>query len=981
MDQGNETEVILDLGADQTDGVLQREVMARLLQLLTVSSSVKRNDTQIERRRTPDSLRVDTHHKHSAILLAGRRGEGKTTFLTGLLRRFEEGRFRDFNGADADKTPRLISLGLIDPTMLESKQNIILSVISRINDVVEHYHRLGDFSDTAGDSSYRDVKEGFAKLAQGVTVLDGVGNDLHQGENWADARFIMEHGLTRTEAAYGFRQRLDSYIRKAASYLCCPGFLLCIDDADTRFDIGQKVLEALRKYLTSPDLHVIVSGDPELMLTLVRRLQWQEMGKEYIKFEQDVHPRGARASQLDSALEHMGSLTDQYLTKVLPIDRRLRLKTLEELDMAAADRGGVKVKFATEPSKPLRDVVERIVEIVWGARYPEDRDHLCSMLLRLPIRSTLEVLRASAGLEVAQTNEAARKTLDALLQISQTDLRNADAPPLEALSSSSAASTFALIAGWFSKHSMWQTHGELSTQFADDRENRVAFSVSALVARRCSGDLGAILSFWLSFALLQDRVERQEAEIENPDWDPTAIDVIHLFEFLGMGRLERPIVQMGRLAAWDRGLPTKRQVTGGLWLSGFAVPAIRIRNHNEAYRTLYGNAWLYNPPSTAAKKSSSKDAPKELAFFEPGGRTAEMDEKIETFPEEIRAYHRRLKGAQAEGYRYGGKRQYLKRAVCNTIEDLSDGLEGAASAVVWLPYSIVLSGQGSAFGNYGFRRLLAVLIDVLNAARDRTAETAKPAVRDAIEHAMIPRSHPTPFARNLGVDASEEESDEGLGGNEDTEIEITQSGDNKDITLLTQALADWAVKTNDRLKGKTIAPKVFLSIWKRFNFAQGRLFEYPRSDKENRRYLGYMMHRSVVMFLHSVAVEALRGENLPLQPSLQNNPTHSDRLFALLLNRIDPNNGADFLATAGGALFQALFECPLWGFFLKGAASSQGDAGHTNNVRSTYMKCLAEARTSADDLFTARFTPAGKEVTPVDFDGLYDLLNSVYLQR
>lgn len=993
-------EVILDLGAERTEGILQRKVMDRLLELLRsgdLPDATRSCDPQAtryrDRCRTPESLRVDSYHKHRAILLAGRRGEGKTTFLTDLLRKVEEAGCRD--GGTGEAIPRLLSLGLIDPTMLESKQNIILSVISRINDVVDHHHRRGDCSGTAGDRagatgycSYRDVKEAFELLAQGVTVLDGVGNDLHQGENWADARFIMDHGLTRTQAAYGFRQRLESFIAKAASYLCCPGFLLCIDDVDTRFDIGQKVLEALRKYLTSPHLHVIVSGDPELLLTLVRRLQWQEMGREYLKFEQDVHPRDARESQLDSALDQMGSLTDQYLTKVLPIDRRLRLATLDELVRAGVV---VKVRFANKLEPEVSELIEGIVGILWGARALEDQAQLCSVLMQLPIRSILEILRASPAAQGRAGNTRPGHLLDALLQISQTDLRNADAPPLEALRSSAAAQTFALIAGWFSKRHMWRIYGELPIRFANDRENRVALSVSALIVHRCRGDLGAILSFWLSFALLQDRVERQEAELENPDWDRSASDVLHLYEFLGMGSLERPTVQMGRLAAWDRGQERNRLVSGGLRLSGFAVPAIRIRYHNEAFRALYGRKWVYNlvVPSTvkptSRKTTTEPKTPvnlsQELSFFAPGGRIAELDDLIRTFPEEIRPYHERLKGAQVGGYRYGDKRQALRRAVCNTIEDLSDGLEGAAGAVVSLPYSIVLSGQGYAFGNYGFRRLLAVLIDVLNAARNAASpEKAKKAVQEVIAQAMIRRGHPTPFAQDLGIATPDIDPEDGLDTVEDIDGEAAQADSDKDIAPLADALTLWAIEAHNRLAGKTIAPKVFLAIWKRFNFAQGRLFEHPSSGGENRRYLGYMMHRCVVMFLHAVAVEGLRSENVPLQSSLQNNPTHSDMLFARLLDKIRSPEVATS-DKAGVALFNVLFDCPLWGFFLKDTAGLQPASKDTASVRETYLNGLAETTTAGPDLFKAWFTPAGKDVTPVAFNGLYDLLNSVYLQR
>ncbi|MCG6111908.1 MAG: hypothetical protein MEQ74_06960 [Paracoccus sp.] len=973
MVETKKPDVIIDLSADRTDGILQRDVMQQLLKLLPVTDSPADMDTfdpwpKISR--TPVSLQIDPHHKHRAILLAGRRGEGKTTFLTDLLGRFEQHRFDDIEGIDRTKVPQLHSLGLIDPTMLETKQNIILSVISRIHDVVEHRHRMGDLTGTAGDRSYQDIREAFAKLAQGVTVLDGVGHDLHQGENWADARFIMDHGLTRTEAAYGFITRLKTYIAAAASYLGGKGFLLCIDDVDTRFDIGQKVLEALRKYLTSPHLHIIVSGDPELMLTLVRRLHWQEMGPNYLDFEKSLHAPGARASQIDSVLDQMGSLTDQYLTKILPIERRLRLHPLAELDGVSPTDHRVKLRFNSHEPKPLREVTTRIVARVWGTMPVEDTEHLRLTLLSLPIRSTLEILRASATATGDLSNVDAKRVVEALLQISQSDLRNVDAPPIEALRGSAAAPTFALITGWFSKHRMWQSHGELSNRFADERESRVAVSVSALLADRCRGDLGAILSFWLSFALLQDRAERHG----NVPESGAPADKRQLFEFLGMERLEPTYVQMGRLAAWDRGVADKRQVLLGLRLSGIAVPAGRIRNHDEAFRALFGKEWRY---SSAA---GAKDPRKPLVFFDGKGRSPTLDDQIETFPEEIRPYHQRLKKAQVGGYRYGGTRQYLKRGVYNTIEDLVDGLTGAASDIVRLPYSNVLSGQSSALGNYGFLRLLTVLINVLNAASGaKTAEEARPAVAEALAQSMILYGHPTRFAQEVGIDATEEVVEEEATVSQDNEEGDATFGERADDGgSLVLALAGWALTSQELLHDRTLAPKALLAIWKRFNFAQGRLFQDPVHAGQNRRYLGFMMHRSVVMFLHAVGVEALRSENLPLTSRLQNNPTHSDKLFDELLD--DLRRRSDFNKTAGGRLFQSLFTCPIWGFFLKDVPQAQGAATDPVNIRARYLAELPE-QSDSEDLFEALFRPAGKDVTPVAFAGLYDLLNTVYIQQ
>ena len=45
--------------------------------------------------------------------------------------------------------------------------------------------------------------------------------------------------------------------------------------------------------------------------------------------------------------------------------------------------------------------------------------------------------------------------------------------------------------------------------------------------------------------------------------------------------------------------------------------------------------------------------------------------------------------------------------------------------------------------------------------------------------------------------------------------------------------------SQEHLQEKTLAPKALLAIWKRFNFAQARLFQDPVHAGQNRRYLGF----------------------------------------------------------------------------------------------------------------------------------------------
>ena len=121
-----------------------------------------------------------------------------------------------------------------------------------------------------------------------------------------------------------------------------------------------------------------------------------------------------------------------------------------------------------------------------------------------------------------------------------------------------------------------------------------------------------------------------------------------------------------------------------------------------------------------------------------------------------------------------------------------------------------------------------------------------------------------------------------------------------------------------------------------------------------------MMHRSVVMFLHAVGVEAMRSESV-LSPSLQNNPTHSDKLFGALLD--DIVGRSDFGCYRRGKAVSGPFILSDLGFFPEGRAISAGRSRRPANIRVRHLAELSDSSVS-EDLFKAMFTPAGKDVRP-----------------
>ena len=132
---------------------------------------------------------------------------------------------------------RLYSLGIIDPNFIETKQKII-AIIDRIWIATEHLRRRpGLFK------KYGLVEKALRKLAQGLSLLNGIGEGLYSSKDWLDPDFVLDRGLEDASAARDFERRFRAFVKEAARYLDADAFVLSIDDVDTWFERGWPVLD------------------------------------------------------------------------------------------------------------------------------------------------------------------------------------------------------------------------------------------------------------------------------------------------------------------------------------------------------------------------------------------------------------------------------------------------------------------------------------------------------------------------------------------------------------------------------------------------------------------------------------------------------------------------------------------------------------------------------------------------------------------
>ena len=268
---------------------------------------------------------------HNTISIFGDRGTGKTSFITSLFDEIEK------------RSGKVKILGLIDPTLMEEKAHIFLLIISMINDEVKAVIEKGTCE--PGGEAYRQRMDWNAcvkKLAKGLPSLDKVGKD-YNNTSWQDDEFIMQKGLDDIMAAYRLEENFHKMVDMALEILGKDAFLVAFDDIDINMEKGWRVLETIRKYLTTPKIITLLSGNMYLYNLNVRGQLWGQFGARLLSKEKE-RDYNSLVNQLEN----------QYMLKVFKAENRLHLHPLSysirmhgmEYSVKGVEKNEVKIEEA-----------------------------------------------------------------------------------------------------------------------------------------------------------------------------------------------------------------------------------------------------------------------------------------------------------------------------------------------------------------------------------------------------------------------------------------------------------------------------------------------------------------------------------------------------------------------------------------------------------------------------------------------------------
>ena len=248
----------------------------------------------------------DMIRTYETISVLGERGAGKTSFLMSLRDEYKN-------------KENVMLLPLIDPTLFEEKGHLFLLIISLIDIFVK------EVPSTPENKGWIDEYHKFkSDLAQGLPTLDNEGL-TYQEPTWHEDEYEMERVMESVSAAFNLERNFHCFVFYALKILKKKAFLLMFDDIDVDFKKGWMVLETLRKFLTSKQMIIVLSGNIKLYSKNVRKQQWHNFGKELL-LNENTEVYGGR----DEFYRLVNEIEGQYMQKILKSENRVYLYNLKD---------------------------------------------------------------------------------------------------------------------------------------------------------------------------------------------------------------------------------------------------------------------------------------------------------------------------------------------------------------------------------------------------------------------------------------------------------------------------------------------------------------------------------------------------------------------------------------------------------------------------------------------------------------------------
>lgn len=438
---------------------------------------------------------------HNAISIYASRGAGKTTFLLSAMKKI-----------NSEYGDEVVCLDTIDPSLIDTKQKPIVNIIAAIHEKVRELGcDINVYSSKEKADLANRLDEQYKLVLKALPFIDGIGKDPIYAD-WDDEEYIANQGIEKAIASNNLEKAFQHYLYVALKMMKKKCFVIPFDDIDTDFKKGYDILEIIRKYLTTPFIITVLTGDLELYGKLVRKESWKCFDDELMKKELEY--AGRKESEFSSIINQ---LENQYLVKILKPEYRISISTMREYMENSDYRLNVSVKFVSDQEPiPLNDCYDRLLsEVGFNERSLKTIKDLSGFLLSLSMRIQIRLLRQVKRI-YTDRNLKRDSLAEGVMDVFWNDL-NQKASNAKALHRSSQVYTIEMLK-FLTYNNIMETRCSFMPESTDEILNKALFSIGVKFNSLEPKYAYLILDFWIriSYACsIAGYIKREEYDDDN----------------------------------------------------------------------------------------------------------------------------------------------------------------------------------------------------------------------------------------------------------------------------------------------------------------------------------------------------------------------------------------------------------------------------------------------------------------------------------
>ena len=453
-----------------------------------------------EMRRWNDDKR-EIRNIHNAISIYASRGAGKTTFLLSAIKKVQ-----------MEYGDDVVCLETIDPSLMDTKQKPIVNIIAAIHEKVrETGSDITIYSSKEKADLAAKLDQQYKAVLKALPFIDGIGKDPVYAD-WDDEEYIANQGIEKAIASNNLERAFQNYLYTALKLMKKKCFVIPFDDIDTDFKKGYDILEIIRKYLTTPFIITVLTGDLELYGKLVRKETWKCFDDELMKKE--LKYAGRKEAEFSSIINQ---LENQYLVKILKPEYRISISTMREYMENTDYRLNVSVRFIPDQEPiPLGNCYDRFLsEVGFNERNLKTIKDLRDFLLGLSMRIQIRLLRQIKRI-CSDKNLYREELAEGVMDVFWNDL-NQKASNAKALHRSSQVYTIEMLK-FLTYNNTLSTGNSFMPETTDDVLNKALFAIGVKFNSLEPKYAHFIFDFWIRLSYVSsvvEHVKRDEFDDEN----------------------------------------------------------------------------------------------------------------------------------------------------------------------------------------------------------------------------------------------------------------------------------------------------------------------------------------------------------------------------------------------------------------------------------------------------------------------------------